>query len=268
MTTLAPNNPASDEGSTSTTATMHALVYHSPRKNAWETGPKPILVSCITACGACGFCREARYGQCIGEGGWILDHLIDGTQAEYVRVPSTSPTAASTRPRPSTVPTTGKTPASTTGSQRRTDAVHLAISNLVGRYCDAVLHCDLDTFTDCWTDDATWAIPGKGIVEGRAAIVDAFAEIRPTYRLCVQEILNSRIEPLDDTHARCTFQVRELQWRADGDGSELIGVYHDTVVVDAGRASFTHRDFELLYNGPVELTGRLRTPRRIDPSPR
>ena len=46
-----------------------------------------VLVSCITACGACRFCREGHYGQCVGGGGWILGHLIDGTQAEYVRVP-------------------------------------------------------------------------------------------------------------------------------------------------------------------------------------
>ena len=46
-----------------------------------------VLVSCITACGACRFCREGRYGQCLGGGGWILGHKINGTQAEYVRVP-------------------------------------------------------------------------------------------------------------------------------------------------------------------------------------
>jgi alcohol dehydrogenase len=46
-----------------------------------------VLVSCITACGACRFCREGRYGQCIGGGGWILGNEINGTQAEYVRVP-------------------------------------------------------------------------------------------------------------------------------------------------------------------------------------
>lgn len=46
-----------------------------------------VLVSCITSCGSCRFCREGRYGQCLGGGGWILGHLIDGTQAEYVRVP-------------------------------------------------------------------------------------------------------------------------------------------------------------------------------------
>ncbi|NGP04620.1 zinc-dependent alcohol dehydrogenase family protein [Rhodococcus sp. 14C212] len=46
-----------------------------------------VLVSCITSCGRCRFCREGRYGQCLGGGGWILGHLIDGTQAELVRVP-------------------------------------------------------------------------------------------------------------------------------------------------------------------------------------
>ena len=46
-----------------------------------------VLVSCVTSCGACRFCREARYGQCLGGGGWILGNEIDGTQAERVRVP-------------------------------------------------------------------------------------------------------------------------------------------------------------------------------------
>ncbi|MDT0214964.1 zinc-dependent alcohol dehydrogenase family protein [Rothia sp. ARF10] len=46
-----------------------------------------VLVSCISSCGSCRFCREGRYGQCLGGGGWILGHLVDGTQAELVRVP-------------------------------------------------------------------------------------------------------------------------------------------------------------------------------------
>ena len=46
-----------------------------------------VLISCITACGRCEYCRQGHYGQCLGGGGWILGHLIDGTQAEQVRVP-------------------------------------------------------------------------------------------------------------------------------------------------------------------------------------
>ena len=46
-----------------------------------------VLVSCISACGRCRYCRVGNYGQCLGGGGWILGHLIDGTQAEFVRTP-------------------------------------------------------------------------------------------------------------------------------------------------------------------------------------
>ncbi|MEU9986932.1 alcohol dehydrogenase catalytic domain-containing protein [Streptomyces sp. NPDC048045] len=46
-----------------------------------------VLLSCITSCGRCRSCRDGSYGQCRGGGGWVLGHLIDGAQAEYVRVP-------------------------------------------------------------------------------------------------------------------------------------------------------------------------------------
>ena len=46
-----------------------------------------VLLSCITACGRCRFCKEAHYGLCTGGGGWILGHLINGVQAEYARIP-------------------------------------------------------------------------------------------------------------------------------------------------------------------------------------
>ncbi len=46
-----------------------------------------VLMSCISSCGRCRYCKEGRYGQCLGGGGWIFGHLIDGLQAEYARVP-------------------------------------------------------------------------------------------------------------------------------------------------------------------------------------
>lgn len=45
-----------------------------------------VLVSCITSCGKCEYCKRQMYAHC-EDGGWILGHLIDGTQAEYVRIP-------------------------------------------------------------------------------------------------------------------------------------------------------------------------------------
>jgi alcohol dehydrogenase len=46
-----------------------------------------VLVSCISSCGRCRYCKEGHYGQCLGGGGWVLGHTLDGTQAEQVRVP-------------------------------------------------------------------------------------------------------------------------------------------------------------------------------------
>ncbi len=52
---------------------------------SFHTGDK-VLISCITSCGRCSFCRKGMYSQC-RTGGWLLGNRIDGTQAEYVRIP-------------------------------------------------------------------------------------------------------------------------------------------------------------------------------------
>lgn len=50
----------------------------------FKVGDK-VLISCITSCGKCHYCKKGLYAHC-KDGGWILGHLIDGTQAEYVRI--------------------------------------------------------------------------------------------------------------------------------------------------------------------------------------
>lgn len=47
---------------------------------------KHVLISSITSCGKCVFCKQAMYSFCVN-GGWVLGNTIDGTQAEYVRIP-------------------------------------------------------------------------------------------------------------------------------------------------------------------------------------
>jgi alcohol dehydrogenase len=51
-----------------------------------------VILSCISACGHCEYCKQGVFSHCLGDEGspgigWIFGHLIDGTQAEYVRVP-------------------------------------------------------------------------------------------------------------------------------------------------------------------------------------
>jgi alcohol dehydrogenase len=75
--------------------TPGTILGHEAVGTIVETGPgvttlaegDRVLVSCITACGRCRFCKEGHYGLCIGGGGWIFGHLIDGLQAEFARVP-------------------------------------------------------------------------------------------------------------------------------------------------------------------------------------
>jgi alcohol dehydrogenase len=51
----------------------------------FKTGDR-VLISCISSCGKCEYCRKGMYSHCT-TGGWILGNTIDGTQAEYVRIP-------------------------------------------------------------------------------------------------------------------------------------------------------------------------------------
>lgn len=69
-----------------------------PGRTVWgkrgrtERPRHPVIISCITACGSCAYCHQQLPSHCMDEEGtsgigWILGHLIDGTQAEYVRIP-------------------------------------------------------------------------------------------------------------------------------------------------------------------------------------
>lgn len=46
-----------------------------------------VLISCISSCGKCTNCKKGMYSHCENGGGWVLGNTIDGTQAEYVRIP-------------------------------------------------------------------------------------------------------------------------------------------------------------------------------------
>jgi alcohol dehydrogenase len=52
---------------------------------AFKPGDR-VLISCISSCGKCAYCRKLMYSHCT-TGGWILGNTIDGTQAEFVRIP-------------------------------------------------------------------------------------------------------------------------------------------------------------------------------------
>ena len=56
-----------------------------PAVTAFKKGDH-VLISCVSSCGKCAYCRKQMYSHCT-TGGWILGNTIDGTQAEFVRIP-------------------------------------------------------------------------------------------------------------------------------------------------------------------------------------
>jgi alcohol dehydrogenase len=78
--------PTVDEGRTLGHEAVGTVVETGSAVMNVRVGDK-VLLSCISACGRCMYCKRGMYSQCLNGGGWILGHLVDGVQAEYARVP-------------------------------------------------------------------------------------------------------------------------------------------------------------------------------------
>ena len=130
------------------------------------------------------------------------------------------------------------------------------VRNLTGRYCAAVVDFDREVFGACWLPDAQWHAKGN-VIEGRERIVRVFGKLREQYSLCVQELLSGVIEPVSETEATATWQIRELQFPVAGAGVQLIGIYVDRCVLDGDRWRFASRAFRELYRGPFDTSGAL-----------
>ncbi len=78
--------PTVDEGRTLGHEAVGTVVETGSAVQEVREGDR-VLVSCISSCGRCAYCKRGLYSQCLNGGGWILGHLVDGVQAEYARVP-------------------------------------------------------------------------------------------------------------------------------------------------------------------------------------
>ena len=137
--------------------------------------------------------------------------------------------------------------------------VDRAVRDLTARYCDAVARNDGGLFSSLWTADADWVAAGH-TTSGRERIARVFAKLRGGYVLCTQELMSGYVEPIDSATGRSVaadarWQIRELQWRADAPVSCVLGIYSDRVVREDGAWRFARRQFDILYRGPVDLTG-------------
>ncbi|CAB4733993.1 unannotated protein [freshwater metagenome] len=145
--------------------------------------------------------------------------------------------------------------------QERVDplVVDCAVRNLTAQYCDAVARNDGDLFVSLWTSGADWVAAGH-VTSGRDRIARVFAKLRGGYVLCTQELMSGYVVPfhsVDGPAAHARWQIRELQWKTDAPVSCVLGIYSDHLVVEDGSWRFARRQFDILYRGPVDLTGHV-----------
>jgi len=145
------------------------------------------------------------------------------------------------------------------------DALDRAVRNLTGRYCDAVARFDMDLFASLWADDADWVVGDGAPTSGRDRIARVFSRLRGGYTLCTQELMSGYVTPdVATTSATARWHIREFQWKADAPVNCVMGIYGDHLAIRDGRCVFTRRRFDVLYRGPVDLTGAITPPAVMD----
>lgn len=144
------------------------------------------------------------------------------------------------------VDTSAAAPTTSEATPPPSPATELAIRALIDRYGDAVLRRDAEAFAATWTDDALWDL-GRGAVEGRPAVVDAFERGFSRFRWVVQSASTVILDVDEDAGTgtgRVTIEERfQLN---DGTRGQLAAVYHDRYRRTGSGWRFAARRMELI----------------------
>lgn len=134
------------------------------------------------------------------------------------------------------------------------------INDLVARYVEAVALFDEALYRSVWAADAVWVVDGRGSFHGPDDITALFVRLRARQEFAVQRVVSGRVERgADATLATGRWVIHSLT-RTAGAGAELVGVYDDRYVREAGGWRFRERAFTPLYRGPVALDGSVFAP--------
>lgn len=126
-------------------------------------------------------------------------------------------------------------------------ATHIALEQLIARYCDGVIRNDADTWISTWTDDATWELRPGAAVDGRDTILATWTKAMKAFSWVVQ------------SPGACVFEVDEVAGTGSGritiherlkpvkgEAVSRIAVYHDTYRRIGGDWRFAGRRLELI----------------------
>lgn len=134
-------------------------------------------------------------------------------------------------------------------------ADELALRELVARYADAVNRRDAEVWKDTWTEDGVWHLFGRD-VEGREAVFQTWQGAMGMFTFVLQLIHSGTIEVHGDK-AIGRWYLSEVAHTSQGDKLLTVGVYHDRCERDGGQWRFARRRFDVLYQGPPDLSGQV-----------
>ena len=137
----------------------------------------------------------------------------------------------------------------------------LAIRDLVARYIDAVNRYHKDDWAATWSESATWNLMGME-VSGRDAIVELWTNAMAGFEFAIM-MLNSGTVTVDGESATGRWYLTEHLKTAEGDSNITLGVYDDEYRRENGSWLFTRRSYQIIYQGPPDLSGNY-TPFRPD----
>ena len=132
-------------------------------------------------------------------------------------------------------------------------ADELALRELVARYADAVNRRDVEAWTATWSRDGVWHLFGRD-VEGRDAVVAMWQGAMGMFDFVLQLIHSGTVDVQGDA-ATGRWYLSEVAHTTKGERLLTVGVYHDRMTREADGWCFAHRRFDVLYQGPPDLSG-------------
>jgi ketosteroid isomerase-like protein len=132
-----------------------------------------------------------------------------------------------------------------------------AIQHLAQQYADAVMRVDADDWTNTWTEDGAWYLPGMDQpIQGRDVLKPMWTQTMAGYPVVFHWVQPGLIE-IDGDTATARFYVQENIKDGDGNTFRVVGVYDDEVVRTDEGWKFKVRNFHAMYRGPVDLSAEV-----------
>jgi ketosteroid isomerase-like protein len=133
------------------------------------------------------------------------------------------------------------------------------ISDLVHRYCDAVVRKDRKQWAATWAPDAHWDLGRGRVMDGADAIVEYWVGAVDAFDAIVQLAHNGQVT-VDGDRASGRWYISEHTQRRDRATGLLLAYYDDTYSIVEGEWRFASRAITILYRGPGDLSAAFSPP--------